>query len=126
MLDILIPAIAGLISGAIGSLVAPWALWGIEKRRKRHQARHDLIGKVREILSKPTQNNEFRMLPIYSQLRPYLSDEAVAAIEGKHNSQSHTEVINIVVGNSRNSGVNPYAQKVLDDVARLEKAWKLL
>jgi len=30
-----IPAFTGLIAGAIGSIVAPWVQWGIEKRKLR-------------------------------------------------------------------------------------------
>lgn len=126
MLDKVTPAITGLISGAIGSFIAPWASWGIEKRRKKQEAREALIAKVREILSDPPQNDEFRMLPIYSRLKPHLSKKTVSAIEGKYDSKSHTEVIQIVSGSGRYSGVNPYAQDVLDEVARLEKNWGLL
>lgn len=34
---------AGLATGAIGSLVAPWANWGIEKRRLNRQGRVERI-----------------------------------------------------------------------------------
>ena len=32
MVDGITTALIGLISGGIGSLVAPWAKWGIEKK----------------------------------------------------------------------------------------------
>ena len=126
MLDILIPAVAGLISGAIGSLVAPWAQWGIEKKRKKHESRTALIASIREALKDPPSNQDFRVLPIYSQLRPHLSPKAISAVEGEYCNTSKQEVIIVCIGNSRHSGVNPYAQLVLDEVAALERSWDLL
>lgn len=38
-----IGGVAGLVTGAAGSLTAPWAQWGIEQRRLRHQSRAELI-----------------------------------------------------------------------------------
>jgi hypothetical protein len=39
----LITGSVGLTTGILGSLVAPWANWGVEKRRLRRQARVDRI-----------------------------------------------------------------------------------
>jgi len=39
----LIGGVAGLFTGAIASLAAPWSQWGVEQRRVRHQRRTDLI-----------------------------------------------------------------------------------
>jgi hypothetical protein len=38
----------GLTTGAIGSLFAPWANWGVEKRRLKHQRRVDRIKEWRD------------------------------------------------------------------------------
>jgi hypothetical protein len=38
-----IGGLSGLITGAIGSLVAPWVNWGIEKRRKKMDRHRELI-----------------------------------------------------------------------------------
>jgi len=38
----------GLVTGAIGSLFAPWANWGVEKRRSRQQCRAERIKEWRE------------------------------------------------------------------------------
>jgi len=126
MWNILIPAITGLISGVIGSLVAPWAQWGIEKKRRRFDARFALVAEVRELLSDPPTNQEFRILPLYSKLRPHLSPKARKAVEGEYDGRSQGETILIIEGNGRHSGVNPYAQQVLDELAKLESKWGLL
>ena len=38
----------GLATGAIGSLFAPWAKWGVEKRRNRQERRAERIKEWRE------------------------------------------------------------------------------
>lgn len=124
MWDIAIPAVAGLVTGAIGSLLAPWANWGVEKKRLRQIARAKLIEESRAALLDPPQSDEFRILPIYSRMRPYLSEEAKNAVEGEFHL--HGEVVNIVTGGGRHSGVNPYAGQVLDELSALEKKWALI
>jgi hypothetical protein len=47
----LISGCTGLATGAVGSLFAPWANWGIEKRRLRHESRVKLIAEWRERVS---------------------------------------------------------------------------
>jgi hypothetical protein len=34
-IKVAIPTLIGLITGTIGSLIAPWVSWGIEKRKLR-------------------------------------------------------------------------------------------
>ena len=124
--DLLIPAATGLVTGAIGSVAAPWAQWGVEKARKKHEAQVALIAATRQVLADPPSNQQFRLLPVYSQLRRHLSQDAISAVEGEHGAGELGEVVQIVMGHSRHSGVNPYSQRVLDEVANLEKSWGLL
>ncbi|SLG22561.1 Uncharacterised protein [Mycobacteroides abscessus subsp. abscessus] len=39
---------AGLVSGAIGSLLAPWSTWGVERNRLKRERRTQLIAEWRE------------------------------------------------------------------------------
>jgi hypothetical protein len=80
-LKIAIPALAGLIAGAIGSLIAPWIHWGIEKKKIRHTARREFISAARRALEADTGKHEFRESTIYSQLRPFLSERTRKEIE---------------------------------------------
>jgi len=43
----LIGGVSGLITGAVGSLFAPWVNWGVEKRRLRRQERSDQVAEWR-------------------------------------------------------------------------------
>jgi hypothetical protein len=52
ILSAIIGGAAGLITGIIGSLFAPWINWGIEKKRKKQDRRAELIKQWREILIK--------------------------------------------------------------------------
>jgi hypothetical protein len=45
----IIAGIVGLVAGAVGSLIAPWVQWGVEKRRKRCERRTALIQRWRDI-----------------------------------------------------------------------------
>jgi hypothetical protein len=42
-----IGGVAGLVTGTAGSLTAPWAQWGVEKRRDRRRRRAELIAEWR-------------------------------------------------------------------------------
>lgn len=42
---------AGLATGVVGSIFAPWSNWGVEKRRLRHERRAGYIDNWREELS---------------------------------------------------------------------------
>jgi len=126
---VLVPAVTGLITGTIGSLIAPWVNWGIEKKKLKRKSQEDLMRSAREALSKEDlTNKEFRHLPIYSRIKPHLSEQAIKAIEGTHRQDANTsnEAIIVVMGEERNSGVNPFKNKVFDELAKLEKDWKLI
>jgi hypothetical protein len=126
---VIISAIAGLISGVIGSLVAPWINWRIENKKLTRKSREDLIRSAREALEKDDlSNNEFRHLPIYSRIKPYLSEQAVKAVEGEFSNDGplSREAVRIVLGDGRNSGLNPFKNKVLDELTLLEKKWGLI
>jgi hypothetical protein len=108
----------GLITGAIGSLVAPWINWGIEKRRKRNERRIELIGTWRKIIS----NNKFdrRQLlndPTYGALCGLLQQEVRKEIERPNN----IEIIDV------HSPTESYDRDLLlREIARIENHWKLI
>jgi hypothetical protein len=119
----LIPAAAGLISGAVASLIAPWVQWGIEERREQSRGRRELLFNARILLLDPPPVAEFRKLPIYFQLKPILSVATVKTVSGSF--FEHGEVIQIVTGGGYD-GVNPYAHLVLEDLSVQENLWKLI
>ena len=78
-------AIAGLISGVIGSLIAPWVQWAIEKRRSRLGYRQQLINTWREGIDRFDFQLEltgsFGETDWYSAIRPHLRDDVIEALE---------------------------------------------
>jgi hypothetical protein len=116
-LKVFLPTITGLIAGAIGSLFAPWANWGIEKQKSRLANRKKLIADTRKILKSPPKKEVFRDSTVYSQLRPFLSDATQKIIEGD------AIYVNLA---GRGSGVNNYKVPVLDELNLLEKKMETL
>jgi len=117
LLKIAIPALVGLIAGTIGSLIAPWVNWGIEKRKLRLNAQREFVATARRELQARLEKEKFRESIIYSQLRPFLSERTWKEIE--------SDTITIQRG-GRGSGANNYLPRVLDDLHALEQKWGLL
>lgn len=131
--EILIPAISGLIAGALGSLIAPWIHWGIKKREIKHQRRIELLNSVRsQIESDDLSFVAFTESMAYLQIRPFLSQELIKKLEGGNfavfemlnplNSQVSSSV------NLRNEPVNRQECKndILKQLVKLEEKWHLL
>jgi len=121
---LVIPAIVGLLSGIFGTFFAPWVNWGIEKKKLIRQERKELLSQCREVLSEDISFQEFRLHTIYSKIRPYLSSVAIKTIEG--DSEDDVETTTIVMGNGRHSGINPFRQKILDELTHQERVWGLI
>lgn len=117
LLKVVIPAFFGLVAGMIGSLIAPWVNWGIEKRKLKLAARREFIALARKTVQATESKNEFREHAIYSQLRPFLVERTRELIE--------SDTITIQTG-GRGGGVNNYKPQIFDDLHTLEKKWDLL
>jgi hypothetical protein len=79
-----IGGVAGLATGAISSLVAPWAKWSIEKRRIDRQRRYALLDSWREGiagLEKGSVHTDAIETTWYETLRPYLSKDVLGRLE---------------------------------------------
>jgi hypothetical protein len=107
-----LPAILGFIAGALGSLVAPWVHWGIEKRRERLKEKRRHVEAWRSVLSDGhiTHVFAFRNSAAYSSLRPHLPPEMAEKIAGLQHAGM----------------IGDLCPKILDEVARLEREWKLV
>jgi hypothetical protein len=113
-----ISAVIGAITGAISSLVAPWANWGVEKRRLRQSRRAELVTQWRSILGRPDFNRrEFLQNPAYGPLQHLLQEKVREEIERPAN---HITII-------RSSPVQDHDKSLLlKEVARIEKKWGLI
>jgi hypothetical protein len=61
------PVLLGLMGRVVGSLVAPWVQWAIEKRRSRINHRRELVKTWREDVERFTwDKGDFRLTVTYS------------------------------------------------------------
>lgn len=111
--SILIPALAGLVSGIIGSLVAPWVTWGIEKRKEKMKRRQELVQSCRKMLDTHSRER-FLETQEYRHIRPFLSEEAVKCMEGE------------LVMARQPGGPDRLRQALAESIDELEKHWGLI
>ena len=122
--------IFGFIAGAAGSIFAPWVNWGIEKRRARLAAQREVIVKWRQMIQsiavtrneavargEDSENRSVATLlesreDFYS-LKPHLSQNTISNI--------YRPTI-FLAGTTIDSSLS----YILDDIARLEKKWRLV
>jgi hypothetical protein len=108
---LILSGVVGLIAGGVGSLVAPWVHWGLEKRREKLRRRRALIDNTRAFFSGPvlTRKN-YRDSFVCTAIRPYLSKEVRDNI-GAHNTTGGEQLIK---------------ERVLQELMALERKWKLI
>ena len=114
-LIILISAIAGLISGTIASLIAPWVNWQIEKVRTRSKYRKEKIKRWRKEIDESPSFAEFLQTSTYTELKHRFSKEELKQF-------SHIWL-------DRNSKVDTEKSKLArfhEEVNKIEKEWKLI
>ena len=113
-----IGAAAGLISGTVGSLVAPWIHWGIERRRRVLDARRVLVDEWRTAVGKePFDKGEFRNSGAYASLRPHLTVKLVRQIE--------SDSIVVRTG-GRGAGADNLAPQLHDAIVGIERRWRMV
>ncbi len=118
-INVVIAGGVGLVTGAIGSLIAPWVQWGVEKHRKKYERRVELIQHWREILSQEDFDRCVLLNdPTYALLSNLLDEKVRKEIERPTNH------INVVLDYSPISDED--RDLTLKEVARIEKSWKLI
>lgn len=111
-------ACIGLVSGAIGSLVAPWVKWGIEKRKLVHNRRVELINNWRSFIEEFDFDNEnFGNTTVYAAMRPYMDENVIKKFEAQRT---------FYVTPEGGRGKKLFKQWASDQVSKIEKDWKLL
>ena len=113
----LIAAIFGLGGGIVGSLIAPWIQWGVEKRRQRQAKRRELIRSSRSMLSTEIDKKTFRETEVYSQLKPHLYRAVIDEVESDKSSETQKE---------NADRTEDFKEKLLEDIARIEREWILI
>jgi hypothetical protein len=121
VLAAIVGAVAGIITGSIGSLFAPWANWGIEKRKQKLAYQRELVIKWRAMIEEVAHKNS---LPD--------EDENYAPVD--YSIDRHRDFYSLkphlkkTLG--RDSG-EPWSDDgelkiLIDEVARIEKEWGLI
>jgi len=115
-MELVISGIVGLVTGAAGSLIAPWAQWAVEKRRNRFSYQRELVASWRDAIERfDWPAGSFGDTAAYSSLRPHMRPETVQRLE------SRTAFVPA-------DGRGELGEKhvLLDEVAHIEKEWRLV
>jgi hypothetical protein len=132
-LDILTRYVVPPILGGAGGLITIWSNWGIEKRKQRLQRRRELVTGWRmnllplidgaDVLWTGDRKSKGMASPYYASLRPHLSKDAILKIE--------QSTIRIAVHMDRSKPGNDWPHNfplnlLVEEIARIEKKWKLV
>lgn len=117
-MEIIIPAIAGLISGTIASLIAPWVKWGIEKRKLKREYQIKMINEWKDIILRADfDRRNLLSNPSYGVLSSLLRKEVKEELERPSN---HITVM-------MDSPVSDHDKIMLiQEVGRIEREWDLV
>jgi hypothetical protein len=120
---VIVGAIAGLVGGAIVSVVAPWVQWILERQRLTREGRVVRMEEWRaglleaEAAGRIDHNRLFLNEAWYRTLRPHLSDD-----EAKHLEWQPDFSGRVVRGTEYRE---IFALQLNDAIDRLAKAWDL-
>ncbi len=107
--NLVVSIISGLAAGTLASLVAPWANWGVEKRRARLETRRKLIMTVLiDVRERRARQETLHRDHEFLRLRPHLSAAFVTMAE----SDQHVDD-------------GAFQTALLGELARLEREWGL-
>ena len=113
-----IVALIGLVGGAIGSLIAPWVNWGIEKKRLLHSQRVDRVRKWRNAIDNFNFKQEkFAYSSVYSSMKPHMDKEIIEKFEANNTFFVAPN------GVSTDQLLKRWAS---DQVTKIEKSWGLV
>jgi hypothetical protein len=114
-----IAGIVGLITGAIGSLIAPWVQWGVEKRRRRFESRREQITAWRTAVDRDDFRYQlFAQGNVYATLRPHLPGDLRQTIDQWRSPGIVTSLARM--------GRDPIQVRLLEEIAKVERKWGLV
>ena len=119
--DKVLPAILGFLAGIAGSTIAPWVKWGIEKRREKLKHKRELIWSWRKYVNEHFDWESFRDTSVFSEMRPFLS-EAILRELNPPDFQNGRPVLHL----RSTIGRDTLKARLLEEISRIEKRWKLL
>ncbi len=120
-LEVLTAGATGLLSGAVGSIFAPWSNWGVEKKREKRAHQRRLVQSWYAMINSCRRNDDVELIEHkdYVILRAYLGDKMILKLE--HSSTHIT-----ISANAQGLSSNEELDMVLREIQRLERNWKLV
>ena len=101
----------------VGALGKPLVSWGIEQRRSRLTYKRQMVQTWRDSLSGDFDRKIFRDTPVWSSMKPFMCADVVRSVESS----------GMVIGGVIRAGEGDKLKRlVLDEIARVERRWRLL
>jgi hypothetical protein len=120
VLSTIVSGVLGLLGGILSNLIVPWGQWSIEKKKNRENTRRQLIEETRNFIDTSYNQQSFSETLVYSKLRPHLSKSLREDIDSTGGSGREIVIFGSLVGG------DPIRQRILEEIAALEKKWKLI
>ena len=115
----LIGGIAGLVSGAVASLFAPWVHYFIERRKKSLEYRASKISEARALLNNSETMVQIKSHALWGFIDSHLSAQERAVAEQQSSIHVHLE------GTDKLSSDEERKIGISKMLSRLEKEWEL-
>src|SRR5262245_8024109 len=114
-----ISSVFGLISGAVGSFLAPWANWGVEQRRNRQAHQRQMIAEARLNFSgTPRRREDIRRNKAYVTIKGHLSQGVIGLIEQQNTTGGEQAIQDQLIGElsawRKNGNWSNYFSKLLN------------
>ncbi|WP_145984909.1 hypothetical protein [Geobacter sulfurreducens] len=113
----IIGGLAGLCTGVLGSLVAPWVQWAIERRRKEIEYKHKIIFEVRKLLDEKSTIDEIMASSYWGVIDAHLNSSERNVIFG--------EMRIVVLGDISDPDIIK-KREISKMLTRLESKWELV
>jgi hypothetical protein len=115
----IVGGVAGVVTGGISSLLAPWASWGIEKRRDDRRRKTALIDEWRAGIADHVDSGDqpisFPRYPWYASLRTNMVPDKIAVLES----------VRTVHVARDDGGPSVEVRTVRGAIARIQRRWRI-
>ena len=126
-INILLAVFVSAITGAIASLIAPWANWGVDKRRRRLEWRKGFINECKRIINKRGfEITQFRDTSYYSNIKINLSKLLTKEIANYIGRYGHGKRLGLEEELKIVKKEASIKSRLLEEITLLEKKWGLL
>jgi len=125
IIEIILAIVISAITGAIASLIAPWANWGVEKKKKKLFWRKGFINECKRMIGENRFDPDvFRETSNYSNLKPYLS----VKLQKEINEKRYTPGNVMSLKQRKELAMKEFfiKKKLFYEINFLEKKWGLL